>query len=37
MKRIITKKINFVEQVKLHSKGGKPIWKTGTCKDHKFI
>ncbi len=36
MKKLFTKKINIIEQVKVYSKGGKPIFKTGTCRDKHF-
>ncbi len=33
MKKVVIKKINILEQVKIKVNNSKPIWKTGTCKD----
>ena len=33
MKKVLTQRIKFIELIKVYSKGSRPVWKTGTCRD----
>lgn len=36
MEKRLLRTITLIDLNKLHSRGGRPVWKTGTCRDNKL-